>query len=248
LLREVRERGYTGGITQLNDFLRSVRPPPVAPFEVRFETAAGRQAQVDFAHFAVEFDDEPGVVHRVWLFAMVLGASRYLWAQFVMHQDLGTVLHCHMQAFEHFGGTPREILYDRGAQALALGTNGGEQRTRSQRGTPRAGHLRGRGPAAGRGGARGDTGRSGTMSAPTSLLNTVPGNTTERIRRHLVGLKMPRALEALQMTLARIEQGEVTALEAIENLLGEEYTTRESRRIKMALQTARLPTIKTLSG
>lgn len=82
------------------------------------------------------------------------------------------------------------------------------------------------------------------MSAPQAAA----GNTTERIRRHLVGLKMPRALEALQMTLARIEHGEVTALEAIETLLGEEYTTRESRRIKMALQTARLPTIKTLSG
>jgi len=81
------------------------------------------------------------------------------------------------------------------------------------------------------------------MSAPA-----VPGNTTDGIRRHLVGLKMPRALEALQMTLSRIEQGEVTALEAIETLLAEEYTTRESRRIKMALQTARLPTIKTLSG
>ena len=76
----------------------------------------------------------------------------------------------------------------------------------------------------------------------------MPGDTTDRIRRHLVGLKMPRALEALQMTLSRIEQGEVSALEAIESLLGEEYTTRESRRIKMALQTARLPTVKTLSG
>jgi DNA replication protein DnaC len=74
------------------------------------------------------------------------------------------------------------------------------------------------------------------------------GSTTDRIRRHLVGLKMPRALEALQTTLARIEQGEVSALEAIETLLGEEYTTRESRRIKMALQTARLTTIKTLAG
>jgi DNA replication protein DnaC len=74
------------------------------------------------------------------------------------------------------------------------------------------------------------------------------GDTTDRIRRHLVGLKMPRALEALQMTLSRIEQGEFSALEAIESLLGEEYTTRESRRIKMALQTARLPTVKTLSG
>jgi DNA replication protein DnaC len=72
--------------------------------------------------------------------------------------------------------------------------------------------------------------------------------TAERIRRHLVGLRMPRALEALQTTLSRIEQGEVSALEAIESLLGEEYSTRETRRIKMALQTARLTTIKTLSG
>lgn len=74
------------------------------------------------------------------------------------------------------------------------------------------------------------------------------GLTTERIRRHLVGLKMPRALEALHSTLSRIEQGEVSALEAIEALLGEEYSTRESRRIKMALQTARLTTVKSLSG
>lgn len=74
------------------------------------------------------------------------------------------------------------------------------------------------------------------------------GLTTDRIRRHLVSLKMPRALEALQSTLLRIEQGEVSALEAIEALLGEEYTTRESRRIKMALQTARLTTVKSLSG
>lgn len=73
-------------------------------------------------------------------------------------------------------------------------------------------------------------------------------STTDLIRRHLVGLRMPRALEALQTTLWRIEQGELTALEAIETLLGEEYNTRESRRIKMALQTARLTTVKSLSG
>ena len=113
LLAELCERGYAGGVTQLNDFLRIVRPPVVAPFEVRFETPAGRQAQVDFAHFLVEFTEQPGVQHRVWLFAIVLGHSRYLWGQYVLHQDLGTVLRCHMQAFEHFGGTPHEILYDR---------------------------------------------------------------------------------------------------------------------------------------
>lgn len=80
--------------------------------EVRFETPAGHQAQVDFAHFLTEFEDTPGT-RRVWLFSMVLGHSRYLWARFVPHQDLQTVLRCHLDAFEHFGGAPREILYDR---------------------------------------------------------------------------------------------------------------------------------------
>lgn len=73
-------------------------------------------------------------------------------------------------------------------------------------------------------------------------------NTADRIRQHLVGLRMPRALESLQSTLAQIEQGQLSALEAMETLLAEEYTTRETRRVKMALQTARLSTIKTLAG
>ncbi len=113
LLREIRQLGYGGGKTVLGDFLRQVRPPVPKAFEVRFETPAGHQAQVDFAEFKVTFAAEPGVQRKVWLFAMVLGHSRYLWAQFVLHQDLANVLRCHMEAFEHFGGVPRQILYDR---------------------------------------------------------------------------------------------------------------------------------------
>jgi DNA replication protein DnaC len=79
-------------------------------------------------------------------------------------------------------------------------------------------------------------------------MSTASDSSLERVRRHLVGLKMPRALETLQDTLSRIEHGEISTLEAIEALLGEELTTRQSRRIKMALQTARLTTIKTLAG
>src|SRR3954463_9146504 len=44
---------------------------------------------------------------------MVLGYSRLIWARFVLHQDLQTVLRCHMAAFEAIGGAPREVLYDR---------------------------------------------------------------------------------------------------------------------------------------
>jgi transposase len=113
LLREVRAMGYKGGRTALGDLVREVRPPRQRGFEVRFETAAGHQAQVDFAHFNVEFDDAPGQRRSIWLFSIVLGHSRYLWGRFVEHQDLQTVLRCHMEAFEHPGGVPREILYDR---------------------------------------------------------------------------------------------------------------------------------------
>jgi len=70
----------------------------------------------------------------------------------------------------------------------------------------------------------------------------------ERIRRHLVALRMPRALETLGDLVQQIERGAISAIEAIEMLLAEELTVRESRRIKAALQMARLGTIKTLSG
>ncbi|MEX3765258.1 IS21 family transposase, partial [Paraburkholderia phenoliruptrix] len=113
LLREVRAMGYVGGRTALGDLVREVRPPRQRGFEVRFETPAGHQAQVDFAHFNVEFDDVPGQRRSIWLFSIVLGHSRYLWGRFVEHQDLQTVLRCHMEAFGHLGGVPREILYDR---------------------------------------------------------------------------------------------------------------------------------------
>jgi transposase len=128
LLREIRELGYSGGYTAVKDFLREIRPPETAAFEVRFETPPGRQAQVDFAHFRTVFTDEPGAERVIWLFSMVLGHSRMLWGHFVLHQDLQTLLRCHAAAFEAFGGTPEQILYDR-------------MRTVFSREDPEAGHI-----------------------------------------------------------------------------------------------------------
>lgn len=113
LLREIREGGYLGGYTAVTETVRDLRPPSQAGYEARFETPPGEQAQVDFAHFETVFTDEPGVVRKVWLFSLVLGYSRLLWARFVQHQDLQTVLRCHRAAFTALGGVPRTILYDR---------------------------------------------------------------------------------------------------------------------------------------
>ena len=51
LWRELRDRGYAGGYTAVKRTVRKIRPEPSRPFEVRFETPPGEQAQVDFARF-----------------------------------------------------------------------------------------------------------------------------------------------------------------------------------------------------
>jgi transposase len=113
LHRELAALGYRGGYTAVTDLLREIRPVLPPPFELRFETPPGQQAQVDFAQFQTEFTDEPGVIRIVWLFSLVLGHSRMMRCRFVLHQDLPTVLRCHIAAFEALGGVPQQILYDR---------------------------------------------------------------------------------------------------------------------------------------
>ena len=77
------------------------------------------------------------------------------------------------------------------------------------------------------------------MNAPATLA---------RVRQHLVQLKLACALEVLDDTMARVEQGRLTVLEAIDVLLNDECASRESRRIKAARLTARLTQVKTLES
>lgn len=125
LLREIQALGYDGCYSQLTEYLREIRPSLETGFEHRFETAPGEQGQVDFAQFKTIFTDEPEVVRIVWLFSLVLGHSRVLAGEFVLRQDLATVLRCHMAVFDELGGVPRQILYDRMKTAVL-----GEDETR----------------------------------------------------------------------------------------------------------------------
>src|SRR6266516_7826505 len=81
----------------------------------------------------------------------------------------------------------------------------------------------------------------------TATLEIVP-SVLDRIRRTLVGLKMPRALEVLDQTVRQLERGEASALEVIDTLFAEDLSLRENRRVNMALRMAKLSTVKTLPG
>ena len=72
---------------------------------VRFETPAGRQAQVDFAEFRFPWG-------KRYALLVVLGYSRLLWCRFAPRQDMRTLLSGLEDAFLAFGGVPRELLFD----------------------------------------------------------------------------------------------------------------------------------------
>ena len=77
LTPDIRELGYRGAYTAVKRYLAAIRPENgPKPYELRFETPPGTQAQVDFARFVVAFTDDPGNTRIVWLFSLVLGHSR----------------------------------------------------------------------------------------------------------------------------------------------------------------------------
>ena len=111
LLRELKERGYSGGYTILKDYLKPLREAAGAVAVRRFETPAGQQAQVDWGHLG-ELEAE-GNRQKLSGFVFTLGHSRAMMAEAALNQKLGTLLRMHEEAFRQLGGVPEEILYDR---------------------------------------------------------------------------------------------------------------------------------------
>ncbi len=120
LLRELRERNYAGGYTILTDWLRPQRSTARVVAVRRFETAPGKQAQVDWGHLGtLEMGEQEQKLH---CFTFTLGYSRRMVAEVALDQKLGTLLRLHEAAFQQIGGVPEEILYDR-MKTVWLGTD-----------------------------------------------------------------------------------------------------------------------------
>ena len=104
LLREIQQRGYKGGISQLKAWLAPFKknePEPV----VRFETPPGKQMQADFT--TVRRGRDP-------LLALVatMGYSRASFVKFTRGEDAATLCTGLREAFDYFGGVPEHVLFD----------------------------------------------------------------------------------------------------------------------------------------
>jgi transposase len=106
LLEEIQNQGYEGGITRLRQFLANYKPAsaPAEP-DNRFETAPGKQMQVDWVVFRRG-------KNRLSAFVATMGYSRASFVEYVSDEKIETLLACHEHAFEYFEGVPKQVLYD----------------------------------------------------------------------------------------------------------------------------------------
>lgn len=107
----VRERGYTGGQSRFREIVARIRPKPAAEAFLRLHVPPGEQAQVDWGHFGKVTIGK--AERRLYGFVMVLSWSRAIFLRFYLGSDnTANFLSGHRDAFAHFGGVPRVVLYD----------------------------------------------------------------------------------------------------------------------------------------
>lgn len=110
---EIVAQGYVGSVHTVRRFLATLRPvrQAAAKATVRFETAPGEQAQVDWSHCGRHADSH-GREIPIYAFVMVLSFSRAMHVRFTTTMGVAELIGCHRRAFEYFSGVPARILYD----------------------------------------------------------------------------------------------------------------------------------------
>jgi transposase len=104
------QRGYTGAVRTLREYVAEVRPKPRREVYLRTEPLPGEQAQIDWAY--VGKVAVPGGERALWLFVLVLSHSRALWGEFVFDLTVHSLTRSLVRAARALGGVTRQWLFD----------------------------------------------------------------------------------------------------------------------------------------
>jgi len=112
LYQEIVAQGYSGKERLVRAFVQPRREAhqQAAEATVRFETAPGEQAQVDWGHFGSLIHQ--GRQRKLYAFVMTLGWSRAMYLEYTVSVDAAWWLRCHIHAFDYFGGVTQTVLHD----------------------------------------------------------------------------------------------------------------------------------------
>ena len=110
VLNMIRDKGFDGEITIVRDYLRYLRGQREKQVFIRFESLPGRQMQIDWGHFGSLSYGESA--RRLYALAVIESHSRMLYVCFTHSQNQATLHQCLADAFQFFGGTPKEIIVD----------------------------------------------------------------------------------------------------------------------------------------
>jgi len=109
ILQRLREEGYDGGSTILNDYISKIRPRKLKAY-LTLSFAPGECAQVDWG----QYGSVPvgSTQRRLSFFVMVLCYSRMMYVEFTVSQSMEHFLACHQNAFNFFGAVPEKVMVD----------------------------------------------------------------------------------------------------------------------------------------
>lgn len=111
LFDELKEKGFDGGISILRQYLAPFKQVKAEPV-VRFETEPGHQMQIDFTTIRRG-------KHTLKAFVATLGYCRASFVKFYDNERAEAWQEGLIEAFDYFGGVPRQVLCDN-AKALIL--------------------------------------------------------------------------------------------------------------------------------
>lgn len=125
VLEDVQKLGYRGGLTVVKEFVRGVKGEQVRQVIERFETVPGQQAQIDWGECGTITVD--GVRRKLYVFVLVLGFSRVMFARFTTSTRQPVLLTVLKEALSRLG-VPRELLVDNMKTAVERHAPDGEVR------------------------------------------------------------------------------------------------------------------------
>jgi transposase len=109
VFQQLREKGYTGGITIVKDYVQKIRPRKSKAF-LTLSFTPGECAQVDWGQYGTV---AVGSTRRkLSFFVMVLCYSRLMYVEFTVSETMEHFLGCHQNAFHFFGAVPGAIMVD----------------------------------------------------------------------------------------------------------------------------------------